>query len=211
MNTQQPHVYEHQCVQLSVGSLPINDRRLADARETLKGAMRGNEKIIVSRFEVRIPNSYMQGFIFDGNKLVTDLIGYMKNMIRKAQQQRCNGCEPVAMASVDAIWQSRMANGYGVRYRIALLLNPEAFYKQHPFKHPQEVLMDRIIHAWARVSNQTIPVARQQVHFPAGWSQAVEASRYGFEEIFPRISVLCEDPDGDNGAVFAGFGTTRRA
>lgn len=156
MNTQQPHVYEHQGIQLPAVSMSIDDRRLADARETLKGAMRGNEKIIVSRFEVRIPNSYMQGFIFDGNKLVSELIRYMKNIIRKAQQQRCNGCEPVAIASVDAIWQSRMANGYGVRYRIALLLNPEAFYKHHPFKHPQEVLMDRIIHAWARVSSSAL-------------------------------------------------------
>jgi hypothetical protein len=101
-----------------------------------------------------------------------------------------------------------MVDYNGIAYRIALILNPEAYYRQHVYKHPQEVVQDRILHAWARVSNQRVSVANKQVYFPAGWAQVVESSRYGMAEIFPKISVLCSEPDGQNGAVFAGFGTT---
>ncbi len=70
--------------------------------------------------------------------------------------------------------------------------------------------MDRIAYAWGRVSNQSAAVAQQQIHFPPGWLQTVEASQYGLSEIFPKISVLCSEPDESQGAVFAGFGTTRK-
>lgn len=210
MNTQQSHIYKHQGIQFSAGSISGNDTRIADAKETLKCSMRGNEKIIVCLFEIRIPNSYMQGFFFDGNKLVVSLISYLKNIVKTSQAKREHYHDAVKKASVDAIWQARMTNGSGMGYRVALLLNPEAYYKQHPYKMPQEVVMDRIVHAWSRVSNQSASAANQQIYFPYGWIQDVESSRYGLEEIFPKISVLCGDTDSHNGAAFAGFGTTRR-
>jgi hypothetical protein len=96
---------EYQGIQLSVTSAPYVESRLADAWETAQCAMQGNEKIIVCRFEIRIPHFYMQGFIFDGNKLVVDTIQYIKNMIRKANGQQCNAASKSYLSACQ--WRSK--------------------------------------------------------------------------------------------------------
>lgn len=211
MSTQLEDVIEYQGIQLPAISAPYVESRLADAWETTKCSMRGNEKVMACRFEIRIPNSYMSGFFFDGNKLANNLVNYVRNIVRNSHKNGNYSQESARRPSSEVIWQARMVNGNGLSYRIVLLLNPEAYYKQHPYKMPQEVVMNRIVHAWSRVSNQSASAATRQVQFPYGWIQDVESSRYGLEEIFPKISVLCTEPDGHNGAVFAGFGTTRRS
>ncbi len=94
---------EFEDIPLSLKHAPFVRSRVLDALATIKGAMQQNDNIIVCRIELRIPHSYMQGFLFDSSKLVTRMIDYYRNLARKTQERNLSRCEIIRKASVDVL------------------------------------------------------------------------------------------------------------